>query len=106
MLVHVIFQQDFQIASSIDADNCDYAFEIDPALVSSADYCVTWSLDGGPFVSDLTPGDITLSFDCEDNGGHYICARIFCCDNPDVFIESCSRFRSSSVIVHVTYRLL
>ena len=83
---------EFQIVSSIDADNCDYTFEIDPALVSSADYCVTWSLDGGPFVSDLTPGDITLSFDCEDNGGHYICARIFCCDNPDVFIESCRDF--------------
>jgi hypothetical protein len=83
---------EFQIVSSIDADNCDYTFEIDPALVSSADYCVTWSLDGGPFVSDLTPGDITLSFGCEDNGGHYICARIFCCDNPDVFIESCRDF--------------
>ena len=83
---------EFQIVSSIDADNCDYTFEIDPALVSSADYCVTWSLDGGPFVSGLTPGDITLSFGCEDNGGHYICARIFCCDNPDVFIESCRDF--------------
>lgn len=83
---------DYQIASSIDADNCDYTFEIDPFLISSADYCVTWSLDGGPFVSDLTPGDITLSFDCEDNGGHYVCARIFCCDKPDEFVERCVDF--------------
>ena len=82
----------FQIAPSVDADLCEYTFEIDPSLITSTDYCVTWSLDGGPFVSDVTPGDLTLSFDCEDNGSHYVCARIFCCDNPDVFIESCRDF--------------
>ncbi len=82
----------FQIAPSVDADLCEYTFEIDPSLIASADYCVTWSLDGGPYVSDTTPGDFTLSFDCDDNGSHYVCARIFCCDNPDVFIESCRDF--------------
>ncbi len=82
----------FQIASSINADNCEYTFEVDPFLISTNDYCVTWSLDGGPFTSDFTPSDVTYNFDCNDNGGHFVCARVFCCDDPDVFVERCIDF--------------
>jgi len=82
----------FQIASSIDADNCEYTFSIDPFLLASDNYCVAWSLDGGPYVDDATADDLELNFTCEDNGGHYVCARIYCCDRPDVFVENCVDF--------------
>ncbi len=79
---------------SISKDqNCLHFFDI--STVSGplgSEYCVLWSLDGGPYVDGNDGINHTHQFDCFDPINHEICARVFCCDNPQNSVVVCQPF--------------
>ena len=84
--------QELILAISKD-ENCLHFFDIGSmAGTLGSDLCVLWSLDGGPYVSGNSGINLTHQFDCFDEINHEICARVFCCDNPENSIVICEQF--------------